>query len=134
MGQRRAYGMVSLLLLVVVLPMGAAVDSTVSVDTVWAGDMVLTGNITVASGATLTVEPGARVDARSYSINIEGTMVAEQVLFYSSVLPQTQGSHGQGLWPGLVVETGGSLNLTDTTIANSDLFSNSSANSISERM
>lgn len=118
MGQRRAYGMVSLLLLVVALPMGAAVDSTVSVDTVWTGDMVLSGNVTVASGATLTVEPGARIDARSYSINVEGTMVAEQALFYSSVLPQTQGSHGQGLWPGLVVETGGLLNLTDTTVAN----------------
>ena len=118
MGQRRAYGMVSLLLLVVVLPMGAAVDSTVSVDTVWTGDMILSGNVTVASGATLTVEPGARVDARSYSINVEGTMAADQALFYSSVLPQTQGSHGQGLWPGLVVETGGLLNLTDTTVAN----------------
>ena len=118
MGQRRAYGMVSLLLLVVALPMGVAVDSTVSVDTVWTGDMVLSGNVTVASGATLTVEPGARVDARSYSINVEGTMVVDQALFYSSVIPQTQGSHGQGLWPGLVVETGGLLNLTDTTVAN----------------
>ena len=64
MRQRRAYGMVCLLLLVVAFPMANAVDSTVSVDTTWTGDMVLSGNITVASGATLTVEPGATVDAR----------------------------------------------------------------------
>ena len=99
MGQRRAYGMVSLLLLVVVLPMGAAVDSTVSVDTVWTGDMILSGNVTVASGATLTVEPGARVDARSYSINVEGTMAADQALFYSSVLPQTKALTAKGCGP-----------------------------------
>ena len=99
MRQRRAYGMVCLLLLVVAFPMASAVDSTVSVDTTWTGDMVLSGNITVASGATLTVEPGATVDARTYNINVEGSMVVERAQFYSSVVPQTQGSHGQGLWP-----------------------------------
>ena len=118
MRQRRAYGMVCLLLLVVAFPMAGAADSTVSVDTTWTGDMVLSGNITVASGATLTVEPGATVDARTYSINVEGSMVAERAQFYSSVVPQTQGSHGQGLWPGIVVEAGGLLHLTDSVVAN----------------
>ena len=110
--------MVCLLLLVVAFPMASAVDSTVSVDTTWTGDMVLSGNITVASGATLTVEPGANIDARTYSINVEGSLVAERAQFYSSVVPQTQGSHGQGLWPGIVVEAGGLLLLTDTVVAN----------------
>ncbi|MBH35106.1 MAG: hypothetical protein CMB74_06650 [Euryarchaeota archaeon] len=118
MRQGRAYGLVSLLLLVSILPMATAVDSTVSVNTTWSGDVVLTGNVTVANGATLTVSPGTTVDAKSYSIVVEGTMVVDQASFFSSVVPETQGSHGQGLWSGLVVEPGGQLNLTDSVVAN----------------
>ena len=44
--------------------------------------------------------------------------MAERAQFYSSVVPQTQGSHGQGLWPGIVVEAGGLLHLTDSVVAN----------------
>ena len=118
MRQGRAYGLVSLLLLVSLLPVATAADSTVSVDATWSGDVVLTGNVTVANGATLTVSPGTSVDARSYSIVVEGNMVADQASFFSSVVPETQGSHGQGLWPGLVVESGGALNLTNSLVAN----------------
>ena len=103
MRQGRAYGLVSLLLLVSLLPVATGADSTVSVDATWSGDVVLTGNVTVASGVTLTVSPGTIVDAKSYSIVVEGTMVADQTSFFSSIVPETQGSHGQGLWPGLVV-------------------------------
>ena len=110
--------LVSLLLLVSLLPVATGADSTVSVDATWSGDVVLTGNVTVASGATLTVSPGTIVDAKSYSIVVEGTMVADQTSFFSSIVPETQGSHGQGLWPGLVVEPSGQLNLTDSMVAN----------------
>ena len=118
MRQGRAYGLVSLLLLVSLLPVATGADSTVSVDATWSGDVVLTGNVTVASGATLTVSPGTTVDAKSYSIVVEGTMFVDQASFFSSIVPETQGSHGQGLWPGLVVEPSGQLNLTDSTVAN----------------
>ena len=118
MRQGRAYGLVSLLLLVSLLPMATAVDSTVSVNTTWSGEVVLTGNVTVANGVTLTVSPGTTVDAKSYSIVVEGTMMVDQASFFSSVVPETQGSHGQGLWPGLVVEPSGQLNLTDSVVAN----------------
>ena len=110
--------MVALLLTVLLLPMVNGADSTVSTNTTWSGDMVLTGNVTVASGATLTVSPGTTVDARDYAIIVEGTLMAEQASFYSSIVPETQGSHGQGLWPGIVVEVGGQANLTETTVAN----------------
>ena len=110
--------MVALLLTVLLLPMVNGADSTVSTNTTWSGDMVLTGNVTVASGATLTVSPGTTVDARDYAIIVEGALMAEQVTFYSSIVPETQGSHGQGLWPGIVVEVGGQANLTETTVAN----------------
>ena len=81
MRQGRAYALVSLLLLVSLLPVATAADSTVSVDATWSGDVVLTGNVTVASGATLTVSPGTTVDAKSYSIVVEGTMVVDQAAF-----------------------------------------------------
>ncbi len=118
MGQQRAYGMISLLLVVVLLPMATAVDSTVSVNTTWSGDMVLSGNVTVANGATLTVAPGTTVDAKSYSVIVEGSMVADQASFFSSIVPETQGSHGQGLWLGIVIETGGQANFTDVSVSN----------------
>ena len=118
MGQRRAYGMISLLLTVLLLPMATAVDSTVSVNTTWSGSMVLSGNVTVANGATLTVEPGSSVDAKEYSIIVEGVLEADQSIFYSSIVPETQGSHGQGLWPGIVIEAGGEVTLADVTVAN----------------
>ena len=111
-------GMVTLLLTVLLLPVVNAADSTVSTSTTWSGDMVLSGNVTVASGATLTVLPGTTVDAKEYAIIIEGTLVADQTVFFSSITPETQGSHGQGLWPGLVVEPGGQANLTEVTVAN----------------
>ena len=118
MRQGRALSMVMLLLTVLLLPMVSGADSTVSTNTTWSGNMVLSGNVTVASGATLTVSPETTVDAKEYSIIVEGTMVAEQAVFYSSLVPETQGSHGQGLWPGIVVESSGQLNLTDVTVAN----------------
>ena len=103
MRQGRALSIASLLLTVLLLPMVSGADSTVSVNTTWSGNMVLSGNVTVASGATLTVSPGASIDAKDYSIVVEGTMVANQAHFYSSTVPETQGSHGQGLWSGIEV-------------------------------
>jgi hypothetical protein len=61
--------------------MATAVDSTVSVNTTWSGSMVLSGNVTVANGATLTVEPGSSVDAKEYSIIVEGVLEADQSIF-----------------------------------------------------
>ena len=104
MRQRLACGVVSLFLLVILSPLVPAADSTISADTTWSGEMVLSGNITVASGTTLTIAPGTNVDAREYSIVVEGALMVEGASFFSSVPPITQGSHGQGLWPGIVVE------------------------------
>ncbi|GIR75536.1 MAG: hypothetical protein CM15mP78_02350 [Candidatus Poseidoniales archaeon] len=118
MGQGRAHGLVSLLLMVSLLPLASAADSTVSTNTTWSGEVVLSGNVTVASGTTLTLAPGTTVDAKAYAIFVEGALVADQATFFSSVVPETQGSHGQGLWPGIVVEPGGQANLTETVVAN----------------
>lgn len=118
MRQGHAFSMVALLLTVLILPMVNGADSTVSTNTTWSGDMVLSGNVTVASGATLTVSPGTTVDAKDYAIIVEGTLLAQQASFFSTIVPETQGSHGQGLWPGIVVEVGGQANLTEVSVAN----------------
>jgi len=118
MRQRQAFGMAAMLILVLLTPLASSADSTVSVNTTWSGSMTLTGNVTVASGATLTIAPGASIDAKEYALIVEGTLEAEEATFFSSVIPITQGSHGQGLWPGIVVESGGSASLANVTVAN----------------
>ena len=108
----------ALLLAVLLMPLVSSADSTVTTNTTWSGSFTLTGNVTVASGATLTVQPGTNVDAGPYGIFVEGTLEADQAHFYSSVIPETQGSHGQGLWPGIVIEVGGVGLMSNTTVSN----------------
>ena len=114
----RVLTMALLLLLVSTSPMVLANDSTIAVSTVWSENKTLTGNVTVAEGATLTIEAGVTVDAGTYGILVEGTLVANGVTFFSTETPLTQGSHGQGLWQGLTVTSTGSLNLSNSVVAN----------------
>jgi hypothetical protein len=100
------------------VPMVPAADSTVTVNTTWSGTVVLDGNVTVDQGVTLTLEPGTTVDAKTYSLTVEGTLNADQASFFSSTPPLTQGSHGQGLWVGLVISPTGTATLDDVTISN----------------
>lgn len=110
--------MTALLLTVLLLPFAHAADSTVNVNTTWSGNVTLAGNVTVASGATLTLSSGTSVDAKSYSIVVEGTMVVNDASFFSSVVPATQGSHGQGLWAGVVIESTGAAVFDNVVVAN----------------
>ena len=118
MARTKATGLVVLLLLGLLVPLASGADSTVSVNTTWSGNVALSGNVTVASGATLTVSPGTQVDAGPYAIVVHGTLEASQASFYSSVLPETQGSHGQGLWPGIEIESSGTGLFSSVTVAN----------------
>ena len=114
----RASTMAMLLLLVSISPVALANDSTIAVSTVWSENKTLTGNVTVAEGATLTIETGVTVDAGTFGILVEGTLVANGVTFLSTETPLTQGSHGQGLWQGLTVTSTGLLNLSNSVVAN----------------
>ena len=119
MTRTKALSTAALLLTVLLLPfVTSAADSTVTVNTTWSGTVSLSGNVTVASGATLVVAPGTEVDAGEFSIVVEGTLEADQASFFSSVTPLTQGSHGQGIWPGIVVESGGVVDLNEVMISN----------------
>ena len=118
MGRMKAASIATLLLTVLLFPMVSGADSTVSVNTTWSGNVTLSGNVTVTSGTTLTLSPGTSVDAGTFAIVVEGSLKADQTTFFSSVTPETQGSHGQGLWPGILLESTGSASLTSVTVAN----------------
>ena len=113
-----AAGMTALLLTVLLVPFAHGADSTVTVNTTWSGNVTLAGNVTVAPGATLTVSSGTVVDAKSYSIVVEGALIATDASFFSSVPPITQGSHGQGLWEGVHVKPSGTAEFTNVVVSN----------------
>ena len=85
-----------------------AADSTISSDVTWSGEQILSGNITISQGVTLTIQPGTTVDCGdNFWIHVDGTIIAEDAHFFSSTPPVTQGSHGAGLWKGLIIGTTG---------------------------
>ena len=97
-----------------------AADTTVNTETTWSGEIVLTGNVTVANGTTLTIAPGTTIDAgKDHWIRIEGSLIASDTTLSSSVTPLTQGSHGAGLWVGIQIESNGHAQLSNVTINNS---------------
>ena len=114
--------LVSLLLLAslsVMLTPAFAADTTVNSDATWTGSIVLTGNVTVANGTTLTISPDTTVDGTDdHWIRIDGTLIAEDTTFFSSETPLTQGSHGAGLWVGLHISSTGHAQFSNVTIDN----------------
>ena len=114
--------LVSLLLLAslsVMLTPAFAADTTVNSDATWTGSVVLTGNVTVANGTTLTISSGTTVDGTDdHWIRIDGTLIAEDTTFFSSETPLTQGSHGAGLWVGLHISSTGHAQFNNVTINN----------------
>jgi hypothetical protein len=89
-------------------------DTTISTSTTWSSDdYILQGNVTISSGTTLTIDDISTVDAKTYSILVEGVLRASNTTFFSSEPPLTGGSQGQGMWPGIHVAPGGSVYLDD---------------------
>lgn len=96
-----------------------AIDTSVNTDTTWSGAVVLTGNVTVMNGSTLTLSPGTTVDGSDgYWIQVDGTLHATQSDFFSSQVPLTGGSHGAGLWTGIYITNKGHAVLNEVTIEN----------------
>ena len=74
----------------------------------------------MASGATLTVSPGASIDAKDYSIVVEGTMVADQAHFYSSSIPKLRVPRTRS-WSGIEVAAGATATFTSVAVSNAPL-------------
>ncbi len=118
----RALCLIALLLLTplsfMIAPTMAA-DTSVNTNTTWSGDVVLSGNVTVMNGSTLTLSPGTTVDGGDgYWIRVDGTLEASNAHFYSSQTPVTAGSHGAGLWTGIYVASKGHAVLNEVSIEN----------------
>ena len=100
------------------LPGAGASDASIVANTTWNGDVTLTGNLTVEGPAVLTLEAGTVVDADTYTIRVidGGVLVADDAIITSTAPLPSQGSHGSGLWPGVVVDATSSAFLNGTLI------------------
>lgn len=113
----RAVALFVLLLATSLTPIASS-DVTITVtDATWDGESrILDGNVTVSSTSTLTIEPGAIIDTGDYWIQIDGSLIATDVEFMSSITPTSQGSTGAGLWPGIIISSAADAVLTNVTI------------------
>ncbi|MCH1443163.1 MAG: hypothetical protein L7U53_04755 [Candidatus Poseidoniaceae archaeon] len=113
----RAVALFVLLLATSLTPFVSSDVTITAADATWDGqNHVLDGNVTVSSTSTLTIEPGAVIDTGDYWIQIDGTLIATDVEFMSSITPSSQGSTGAGLWPGIIISSTAEAVLTNVTI------------------
>ncbi len=98
----------------------ASSDSTISSSTTWSGTVILSGNVTVDSSTTLVVEPGTIVDARSYWLQIDGVLEADDAQFMTSETSTSLGSSGAGLWGGIFISSGASAVLSNVSISGAE--------------
>ena len=96
------------------------VSGAISSNTEWSGEILLSGDIYVEKGVILTVKPGTSVNADEYSIIVNGTLIATDSTFLSTIT-STAGNHttAVGSWRGIEVNVGGIVNLTRVDINNS---------------
>ena len=122
---------VGLLLSTLCVTLVSANNSTISSDTTWSGIITLDSDIVVASGSTLTIEPGSVIDGGDgFVIEVYGTLIAQSSNFFSTAQP----SHGKGLWQGLVVKSGGSATIIDAEIENTNVGIRSEGNLIVDNL
>ena len=104
-----------------VLLLSTSVGGAISTDTTWSGTVLVTSNVTVSSGVTLTIAPGAVVkfaDSR-YLLSSGGTIsakgtVAEPIILTSyrddsvgeDVSPEGTAAPGRGNWDGVLLRGG----------------------------
>jgi nitrous oxidase accessory protein NosD len=64
-----------------VLLIGEKVSGNINSDTTWSGTINLQGNITVSNGATLTIKPRTTVNLGTWTLQIDGTLIAKGTNF-----------------------------------------------------
>jgi hypothetical protein len=79
-------------------------------DMTWSNGQMLTSNITIPAGTTVTVAPGAKVDVGAgVTITVAGTLTAAAASDHASLTGAS--------WIGIVVSSGGSLQLDGVDIS-----------------
>ncbi len=83
---------------------------TITANTTWNDGQMLAQSVTVGSGVTVTIAPGATINVASgVAITVDGTLTASSTTKAASLT-------GTG-WTGIVVASGGTLNLTGVNIS-----------------
>ncbi len=112
-------------------------SGTIDADEWWQGTINITGNISVANGITLTVQPGTNIYFQNgVSFSIYGTLTASSatfqgngsagswnsISFYSGSSGSIQGCTIKDAQCGIYATTGASINCSDNTITNNSLY------------
>jgi hypothetical protein len=83
---------------------------TITGNVTWSDGEMLSQSVTIGSGATVTVSPGATINVSSgVTITVAGTLTASSTTKAATI-------NGTG-WKGIVVASGGTLNLTGVDIS-----------------
>jgi len=98
---------------------GSTASGAISTNTDWSGEILLTDDIYVEHGITLTLKSGASINADIYSIIVNGTLIGTNAALLSTSTSDA-GNHTSniGLWKGIVVNPSGVINLTNVNISN----------------
>ena len=89
-----------------------SISGTISSDTTWYGKVTVTGNVTISSGATLTIDPGTLVAFNSgKKITVNGAIDVNGLSSAPAIFTRSDTtSHSKTYWYGIYIPSGGSYN------------------------
>lgn len=94
-------------------------STIISTDTVWTGEVMVSDNLSISHGVTLTVKAGTFINITAdVTIHVAGTLSVEDTVINSSLGPSGQGNSGTGVWHGIIVDAIGTLSMDNVSIAN----------------
>lgn len=117
----KSLGIVFLMLISVIAPVSISSVSAdvITSNTTWSGNYTLSSDLTIEAGSTLTIQPGAIIDAREYAIIVNGTLIATDADFVSTVTGSSS-SHGAGLWTGIIGNQNSQITLDRVSISGAE--------------
>lgn len=113
-------GLVLLLLMATLSPLAVptamATQGSISSDETWSTPKVLTGDVIVERGSTLTISKGVTIDASTHRILVNGTLIGDGITISSTAPDVGPASSGAGRWTGFEVSQDGTLELSNSSI------------------
>ena len=77
---------------------------------------MLTGDVIVERGSTLTISKGVTIDASTHRILVNGTLIGDGITISSTAPDVGPASSGAGRWTGFEVSQDGTLELSNSSI------------------